>query len=640
MRYSVGANPRLAALPLIVVGIVLLWWGWKNGAYFRVVFLPGSMVLAGLTIALLMFAPWPGRLTGPARWAVWSLAGLAVWTLLSALWSPSPDVAVADATRVAVYALAYLLGIWICLLLGRRMLLALVPVAGACAVVALLTLLAIWTGGDPTELLDVDATLRYPLGYRNAVAAFFLIGILPMMVLAISRDLDWRFRGALVGAATLSLELAVLSQSRAAAFMAVIGVATLIAFHPDRLRLLAWLLLAIVPAALALPWLLDVFQLDAGNTEASLTPLHTAAGAAAATAAFAAIAGSVAARAGPSVSVRPETQRVIGRALLAVVGVILLAGVIALARSDGGPTGFFSSHADELTAGTPDLSGQGTRFGLDLRSSRGDLWRVAIDDFEGSPAAGEGAGAFRFSYLLDREPSEVQPEDPHSVELLMLSELGLPGMILFGGFVVGAVAAAIRARKLGPSAAALTAGALAVGAYWLAHASVEWFWSYPAVTMPIAFVLGAAAAPALLRPAGIPKRGGRRVLIAIAVVGAVAMVPPFLSDRYTNLAREGWQTDLAGAYSELDAAADLNPLSPAPLVQEAVIAESAGEPQRALGALSRAQERVPDEWTLYFLEARILSEIDPASAARPLERARALNPQGEEIAELEQTLQP
>jgi tetratricopeptide (TPR) repeat protein len=179
---------------------------------------------------------------------------------------------------------------------------------------------------------------------------------------------------------------------------------------------------------------------------------------------------------------------------------------------------------------------------------------------------------------------------------------------------------------------------MAVGAYWLAHASVDWFWSYPAVTFPMAFVIGAAAAPALLRPAGPPRRGRRRALGAVAVVAALAMVPPLLSERYTNNALRSWQADLAGAYSDLERAADLNPLSDRPLATEAVIAEEAGEPQRALAALSRAQERVPDEWTLYFLEARVLAGIDPVSADLALQQARALNPLGVELDELEETL--
>ncbi len=625
------SQPSAALLPLGLVAGIIAWWGWKEGAYFGTVFLPGAMILLGLAAALLLFAPWPASLRGPARVALLSLLALAGWTLLSGLWSPTPDVAIADAQRVLTYAVAFALGLWLCLLLGRRMLLALAPLAGAGAVVAVATLVSLWTGSDAQEFLEVDATLRYPLGYRNAVAAFFVMAVWPMLVLAASRDVDWRLRGALLASATLSIELTILAQSRGSVFAVVIGAAALVAVHPARLRILGWLALSLAPAAIALPWLLDVFQAGGENTAASIPPLHAACRVIAATTVIALLVGLVTARAGNLIELTPGARQAIGRGLLACLAIALLGGALALARTEGGPVGFWERHTDELTAGTPDLNAEGSRFGLDLRSSRGDFWRVAADDFTGNPVSGTGAGGFRSSYLRDRDLNTVDPEDPHSVELLMASELGLPGLLLFGAFAVGSVIAVLRARRLGPSAAALTAGALAIGAYWLLHASVEWFWSYPAITLPMTFALGAAAAPALLRPMQAGRRAGKVVLAAVAVIAAVSMTPFLLSERYTDDALETWQTDRDNAYAELQNAADLNPTSVRPLAAEAVIAESAGERQRALAALDRAERRIPDEWTLYYLEARILAPIDPAGAQRALAEAKALNPRGAEV---------
>jgi O-antigen ligase len=73
--------------------------------------------------------------------------------------------------------------------------------------------------------------------------------------------------------------------------------------------------------------------------------------------------------------------------------------------------------------------------------------------------------------------------------MLMLTELGLPGLILFAGFVVTATAGIVRSRAASP---ALAAAALAAGAYWLVHSSYDWFWNYPALTAPAIFLLGAA----------------------------------------------------------------------------------------------------------------------------------------------------
>lgn len=634
---ALRTRPQAAVLPLALVTALIVWWAWKYGAYFDVVFLPGAIGLLGLLIALLAFAPWPVKLEGGARVSLLALFGLAAWTLASALWSPTPDIAISDAQRVLSYGVAFALGVWLCALLGRGMLRALVPVAGAGAVIAVATLIAIWVGDNISSFLEEDTTLRYPLGYRNAAAAFFGIAIFPMVVLAADRTLDWRARGLLVGCATLSAELVVLTQSRGAVFAFAIAVVALVVVHPFRLRVVGYLLLAAVPAAIALPWLLDVFQEGDGNTAASLGPLHDACPPMAVTSLLACGLGMIAAVLDPSLG--PRAARAVGRALAALLAVGVLAGVGALAMADGGPTGFVDRQVDELTQGTPDLSGEQTRFGFDLRSERGDLWRVAIDDFEDHPLRGEGAGAFRFSYLADRD-TVLQPEDPHSVEMLLGSELGLPGLLLFGAFVVGAIVAALRARRLGPSPAALAAGALAAGGYWLVHASVEWFWHYPAITLPVAFVLGAAAAPALLRPPGTPRAGWRIPLAIAAGLAALSMIPFFLSDRYTDQALDQARADLPGAYSDVDRAADLDPFATRPLLAEAVIARRAGDSARALAALDEAQERVPDEWTVYYLRALILEQTDPAAARLALERARELNPDGGELDGLERRLSP
>ena len=95
-----------------------------------------------------------------------------------------------------------------------------------------------------------------------------------------------------------------------------------------------------------------------------------------------------------------------------------------------------------------------------------DPWRVGPSTISEPTPSPAGAGAFRASYLLDRDSNatDVQPEDLHSVEMLMASELGIPGLVLFATFVGAALIAALRARRL-PSAAALAAGARALGPF-------------------------------------------------------------------------------------------------------------------------------------------------------------------------------
>jgi hypothetical protein len=626
-----------AVIPLAIFGGVLAWWGLKSGGYFEITFLPGTMILLGLAAAFLLFSPVAVTLRGAALVSFAGLVGLAAWTLISGIWSPVPAVAFSDSQRALGYVAAFVVGAWSCLLLGRRMLLALSPLALAAALVGLVTLIVLWTGSNSHDFFETDATLRYPIGYRNAEAAFFLMATLPAIVLCVSRDLPWQFRGVLLGASTLMVELAILAESRASLPAMLIAVAVLVGLHPDRLRVVGWLALAAIPAVIALPWLLDPFQLDAGRSAAEIPPLHRACVAMAITTALSLGVGLAAARFGSGFSLPGRARTAISRALLAVLAVIILAGLVALFRSDGGPGGFINRRVDQLTAGTPDLASQGSRFGLNVSSDRGEFWRVALDDFDRHPLDGEGAGGFRASYLVHGKEG-VQPEDPHSIEMLMLSELGIPGALLLLAFVGGGVVAVIRTRRLGPEGAMLAAGALAVGAYWFTQASVDWFWSYAAITLPVPFAVGAAAAPAL-RTERVGERTPLRTGLAVAVaVLAVTMLPFFFAEGDTNRALRGWRTDLAGAYRDLDNAADLNPWSSRALAAKADIALANGDRETALSATDDGIDRTPDDWLLYFLRARAQGASDRAGAAQSLARAKQLSPHDPQIDELAKKL--
>ena len=149
------------------------------------------------------------------------------------------------------------------------------------------------------------------------------------------------------------------------------------------------------------------------------------------------------------------------------------------------------------------------------------------------------------------------------------------------------------------------------------------------------FALGAGAGPELARHVGKRRAEIRTGLLALIGVVALAILPLFFSERYTNHALRTAGSDLSGAYSALGRAVDLNPFAARPLASEAVIAEKAGDRERALAALEQAQEREPEEWTLYFLEARVLGPTDPEAASAALARARELNPDGPELKGLE-----
>lgn len=617
----------LAVLTLLTV--TWSWWAIKQGAYFGVVLYPGLVLLCAGLVLLLRDAPWRGdfRLSRPVALALYGIFGLAAWSALSAVWSPSPDVAIADAQRIAGYGLAFGLGLWLCNLLGPRMHLALASLAIAGAVAGLVAVVTLATGDDVRTYLDGDGTLQYPLGYRNANAAFFAIAVWPALALARSRELHFSLRAAALAPATLCVELALLSQSRGSVIGAAVALAVYTTLSPGRARSLVWLALAVLPALLILPSLTELYSAaNEVGLKGALEHLPAAGRAALAGALLAAVAGAIVARLEARFPLREEAEaradRIATRGVIAAVGI----GIVAFVIATGNPVDWVGQRVEQFRSeGSPEFSGEASRFGFNTGTERGDLWRIALEDAGADPLFGDGGGGFQYSYLRERTNAQQNARDAHSVELEVLAELGLPGLALLAMALAGATTAALRARRLGPSAAALSAAALTAGAYWLGHASLDWFWAYPAVTVPVFALLGSACAPVVLAPRR-RRSSGRRWLTVGAVALALSVVPPYLSERYTNEAFATWPLDLQRAYDDLERARSLNPLAEEPLLAEGAIAQEAGDRERAITAFRKATERRPEEWAAHYFLASLLVRQSPGLAARELDVATELNP--------------
>ncbi len=651
VRQSAPAGSRrvepAAVLLLAVLTIVWSWWAAKDGAFFETVLLPGTILLCATTVLLAWSAPWRGSLrrSRPAIIALASLAGLGAWAALSALWSPTPDIAIGDGQRILAYALAFGLGIWLCNLLVGRLHLALVPLAAAGAFAGIVAVVGLLTGDHVGRYLDAEGTLEFPLGYRNANAAFFAIALWPALGLASHRAIAWPVRAAALATATLCLELAMLSQSRGSLAGGAAALCVYLLFSLDRARRMGWLALAILPALLILPALIDLYR--AANADA---PLHSALGelrgagrAVALTCVGSLAIGAVAALLGRRLPASPRRAETANRAALAGLVAAVLAGAIVFVAAVGNPVDWIDKRVSQLGSGRDaNLTAQPNRFSsLNAATQRPAIWRVALDDAREHPVLGEGGGGFLYSYLRERpRNSPVSVRDAHSVELENLSEFGVPGLLLFTAAIAAAGVGTMRARRLGPEPAWLSIIALTAGAYCLAHASLDWFWPYPAVTAPVLALLGSALAPAL-RVAGDAAWGhGRRWLTAGAVVLAISAVPPYLSNRYVNDAYDEWPSDPSRAYDSLDRARTLNPLSAAPLLAEGSIARASGDRSRAIDAFRRAAKMLPEEWASHYNLAELYSRRSPRLARRELAIAKRENPYDYDVLALEERLAP
>lgn len=625
--------PRLepaGLFALALLSIIWAWWGAKEGAFFEVVLLPGTIVLCLGAALLAGFAPWRAKLSlsrGTTLCLV-ALVALGLWAALSALWSPAPDIAVGDGQRILVYALAFGLGVWLCTLLGERMELSLVPLTVAALFAGLVTIIALVSSETPKEVLEIDGTLDYPLGYRNATAAFFAIALFPAVSLASRRELDWRLRGLALAATTLCVDFFLLAQSRGSAPALLVALIVFLFASPYRVRIASWLALAIVPALGIVPAATDLYAVanDEGVRN-SAEAMHTAGYAVAVTALAALAIGALAARFEARLPGLGSDSARGNRAVALLVAGAMLVGGAGFVAAVGDPVDWIGQRADEFkSGGTPDLGQQASRFSLNAGSDRYDLWRVALDDFTDDPLLGKGGGGFQYTYLEKREVVYQNAHDAHSVELETLAEFGLPGLILLLCAIGGATVGIVRARWLGPSAAGLSAAALASGTYWLAHASIDWFWPYPGVTAPVWALLGAACGPAVVTIGARARARWRPALIAAVAILAVTCVPPWLSERFVENASRTWRDDPERAFDELDSAAQLNPLSDWPLLVEGQIAKQLGDTERAIDAFARAAEKRPEEYAAHYRLAELLFETDPERAREEVGIALELNP--------------
>src|SRR6185312_2898920 len=243
-------------------------------------------------------------------------------------------------------------------------------------------------------------------------------------------------------------------------------------------------------------------------------------------------------------------------------------------------------------------------------SGRYDYWRVAVDAFEEKPIIGIGAGNFQDAYTLHRHEPK-QSRYAHNFWLRVLSETGIVGLLLIVAALGTAFVTLFRRRGgLSPPVQALLAGAAGASIQLFAHSSFDWIEEFP-VNLGIALGVLFLATRLAQQPAEA-EPGRRRpwpaAATAVAAVAAlVLLVPAYLSLRYVTHAEKIWPTEPAAAYSDLNRAGNLNPLSAEPHLKAGEIALLRGELKRARHEMEEAIS-LEDNWYPHFELAIIASE--------------------------------
>jgi O-antigen ligase len=639
LRAAPATVPCLLALVLCVV------WATDQAGYPATHWAPGGLVVLALLAIAVAGLRRPLRdVALPVRVAVGCLAAYTAFSYLSILWAGNPGEALEGADRTLLYLLVFaLFASWpqrgetaAVLLVGWAL-----ALSGLAAFV--LAHLHAASAGQLGALLP-GGRLVFPSGYPNANAAEWMMAFWPALLMARERRLPWALRGLLAGAAVLLAEVTLLSQSRGSLYATPVMLVLVFALLPARTRTFAMLIPVAAGIAAAAPAVLRVGDhMRAGQVVPAT--LHSAIS----TTLLSALVVAVLVAIGAAVESRRRLPEPSGRRLhrlTAAVALLALAAVLAVALVAAGNPVTRVEHAWHSFKGGYGEGG-GNRLLSGLGSNRYDFFRVAVDEFQVHPLAGIGADNFQQQYLEHGRSAET-PRYPHSVELRALSQTGLLGALLALAGLGAALLAAWRAvRGPDPLARAVAAAALAGFGYWTIHGSVDWFWEFAGLGAPAFAMLGlvCALATTKARRVAVPSPdpvapraqssrrlpGLRAATVAAGVLlvaaATVALAGPWLSQLQLQRAARIWPRSPAGAYSRLDQAAELDPLSDEPYLVAGSIALRRGEVQRADGDFAKALVRVPDGAYATLERGAIASERGQQAAARQLlGRAVALNP--------------
>ncbi len=645
LRGSPIVVPALGALALFVA------WATNQGGYPLTHWAPGALIVL---VLLGIAAGWiPVRIGELPRAVLVALAGMALytaWSFLSILWAGVPGDAWEGADRTLLYLLVFALFATWRMRAEAAALLVVVWTLALTGVAAFVVVHLDTLGGLGLEAALPAGRLVYPAGYVNANAAQWMMVAFPALLLARSGRLHPALRGVLAGAAVLLTDVALLSLSRGSVFASAALLLVVFALAPGRLRTFAVLVPVLLGVAASTPLLLKVGdRLQAPEqtqtaASAAESAVHHASAAMFAATVLVALAVALAAAFERNRSRWPNARAPLRRALSVAAVVTVVAGIGGVFAAVSNPIARVSHEWDTFTSSQGYSANEtGNRLISGLGSSRYDFYRVALDEFAAHPLLGIGADNFAQQYLRKGHSNET-PHYPHSVELRTLVETGLIGTALALVGVIAALFAAGRAiRRSDGLGRAVAAAALAGFGYWAVHGSVDWFFEYAGLGAPAFAMLGIACALDRGRPVTQSGRLARtwqrlwqvpiRPLVlglpaaAVALVIAASLVAPWLSGLEQESAARVWVQSRAAAYSRLNTAAELDPLSAEPYLVAGSIAIRLEEFGRADHEFALALGRVPQSQYAILERGTIASQRgEGAEAVRLLQRAVVLYP--------------
>lgn len=600
-RVQAAAAEHAAACAIAVgVAAVVAVAARADGAYYVDVWGPLGLLLLLAGAALLVARRAPALLPASAAGALALLGG---WAVLSTRWGGLPNAAWTMLDQSLVAALGLVVASALATTrAGRGAVLA--GVLAGLAVHAIEVLVRVGFTGAPASWF-YQRYLEGPVGYHNAQATLFAVGLPLALALATSRA--WYVRAGAGAATAVLLGPLILTQSRGGLLAAGLGLLVALAWARD--LHIALLTLPVLAAATGL--LVAVRDVDAalvehgpaGSADALRTYVVWVALAAAALAAVAVV------------SPRSDAGR---RVAVAAACLTIAAGAAGALEARASLERALDRITGSLSETDPDSAPAGsTRLASLSPNGRRQAWSVAWEMTRQHPVRGAGQGQFSRRWGTERDIASLYVLQPHSLELELLAELGAVGLALFVAFAAAGAAGAARGPRR-TAAVALGAGAALFG-----EVSVDWTWSFPGVVLPALLLVGAAG-------------GGRRLTrplpvwlaaAPVALGGLVVLAAPALADRQLDRARLLATSDPDRAWRLALDAHRLDPWDERTLVLQARLATTSKLYRLAAEKYDRAASLSRQPWVRYFQEADVLRRAGASrDRARACRLAAAANP--------------
>lgn len=474
------------ALVLVIVGVAFndggftpVSWGWAT-----------AVTLGIIASALAVRAD----VRVPRRILVMlaTLGAMVVLDAASGLWAGAGGPGMLEAERTLVYAGAMTaMALTVSASAVNRLLYGLV------GTVFLADAYGLWTRllnvHVPAAAHDAQSRLQAPFGYWNALGIFSAMGTVLAIGMLIA-GLPRAHQRALAGALPVMVLALYLTFSRGAIAALVAGLVVVVFSQPRRLRALTLTLVYLaLPVVVVLAASRDKAVIRHAPTLHQGLSQHRhahrlARWLASATSQGRILTGVLVLAVVASVVIAPRVMRAERRIHLsargrrryvaALVTAAVLA-VVAIVIAAGSPMSVISSGVGALNQAPPrsyrDYNKHLFSTSLD---GRNQFWSSAWQDFTSHPLLGSGAGTFDRFWVQHRTvPAQIQ--EAHSLELETAAELGVVGLALLALLLVPPLVAGFRARSSDPLVPA------ALGAYvaFLVHATTDWDWEVPAVTL-------------------------------------------------------------------------------------------------------------------------------------------------------------